>query len=190
MWTTQHIENNAGIVEASTRLIVTQRPYAGSIKTATLIGIIVFALILVFVTWLMAIYLLLSKEKKKLNLWKMKRTSALYHKIEMDKFNVGGDSGGGSVSTNNGRPKGNDHHHHHNEQHGFTTEDDDKYDAISTKEIRRDYNKNSRRSHGDDEGYELSVKLIGGYKHRRAASLDVDSRKESGFSIKSPNRNR
>lgn len=147
-----------------------------------------FALILVFVTWLMAIYLLLSKEKKKLSLWKMKRTKALYHKIEMDKFNGGGSGGGGGgggcTSGEGGGGIGGGQQH--NEQHGFTTEDDDKYDAISVKEIRRDY-----RRELDEEGYELSAKLIGGYKHRRSASeTGNNTRKESGFSIKSPNRHR
>lgn len=139
-----------------------------------------FALILVFVTWLMAIYLLLSKEKKKLSLWKMKRTKALYHKIEMDKFGAGGSGGGGNAPGNGGVGG----QQQHNEQHGFTTEDDDKYDAISVKEIRRDYKREL-----DEEGYELSAKLIGNYKHKRSSS-EAGARKESGFSIKSPNRHR
>lgn len=150
-----------------------------------------FALILVFVTWLMAIYLLLSKEKKKLSLWKMKRNKALYHKIEMDKFGGGNGGAGPDGDTNGSDGVANDGRPQHNEQHGFTIEDDDKYDAISVKEIRRDY----KREMDDEEGYELRAKLIGNHRqrqqHKRSSSeASASGRKESGFSIKSPNRNR
>lgn len=163
-------ENNVGQAEASTRLIVVKQP-SGSMKTATMVGIIVLALILVFVTWLMAIYLLLSKEKKKLGLWKVKRTKALYHKIEMDGKVANGPGGGGGSGTGTDQP-------------GFTTEEDDKYDAV-----------NRKYRAAEDEAYEMSAKLLTAvnYKQHRDSSdttAAVTAKRESGFSIRSPQKYR
>lgn len=136
-------------------------------KTATMVGIVVMALILVFVTWLIAIYLLLSKEKKRLNIWKMKRNKALYHKIEMDKnggAGNGGSGGGGGGNTTT-------------EQHGFTTEDEDKYDAVTVTNVHRKYRI-------EEDAYEMSAKLLTNFK------LRDDVKRESGFSIRSPQKYR
>lgn len=127
-----------------------------------MVGVIVLALILVFLTWLVAIYLLLSKEKKKLSVWKMKRTKALYHKIEMDK-NGGGNTAGNLTSTS--------------EQHGFTTEDEDKYDAATVTNVHH------RQYRVDDDAYEMSAKLLTNFKQRDTGDT---LKKESRFSVRSP----
>lgn len=131
-------------------------------KTATMVGVIVLALILVFVTWLIAIYLLLSKEKKKLSIWKMKRSKALYHKIEMDK-----NGGTGAVTESL--------------QAGFTTDDEDKYDAVTVTNAHRKY-----RVAG--EAYEMSAKLL--TKRTTTTDGEANGKKESGFSIRSPQKYR
>lgn len=122
----------------------------------------------------MAIYLLVSKDKKALPLWKMKRAKhVLYHKIEIDKHNNGmnGDAAGATAV---------DGHHH-----GFTT-DEDKYDDafyVKTASVRR-------RGTGEtdfNEAYELSTKLI-----NRKPEVDMKNggRKENVFAFRSPKKYR
>lgn len=169
-------ENNAGIVEAKIQLIVAKIQYTGSVKTITLICVIVLALILVCVTWLMAIYLLVSKDKKLLPLWKMKRAKhVLYHKIEIDKHNNGTSGGSAALATA--------------VDHGFTT-DEDKYDAFCVKHVRRRTTGDSDT--GFNEGYELSTKLIN-TNHRKPFTNDADmksGRKENVFAFRSPKKYR
>lgn len=169
-------ENNAGIVEAKIQLIVAKIHYTGSVKTITLICVIVLALILVCVTWLMAIYLLVSKDKKLLPLWKMKRAKhVLYHKIEIDKHN-NGMSGGGNGTTAT--------------TVGFTT-DEDKYDDFCVKHVRR--RTTGESDTGFNEGYELSTKLIN-TSHRKPLTNNEgnmkNGRKENVFAFRSPKKYR
>lgn len=167
-------ENNAGIVEAKIQLIVTKIHYTGSVKTITLICVIVLALILVCVTWLMAIYLLVSKDKKLLPLWKMKRAKhVLYHKIEIDKHNNGMNGAAAGATA---------------VDHGFTT-DEDKYDDAFVHVRRRTTGDSDT---GFNEGYELSTKLIN-TSHRKPFTNDVDvrnGRKENVFAFRSPKKYR
>lgn len=169
------VENNAGIVEAKIQLIVTKIHYSGSVKTITLICVIVLALILVCVTWLMAIYLLVSKDKKLLPLWKMKRAKhVLYHKIEIDKHNNGMNGGAAAGATAL--------------DHGFTT-DDDRYDDAFVHVRRRTTGDSDT---GFNEGYELSTKLIN-TSHRKPFTNEVDmknGRKENVFAFRSPKKYR
>lgn len=117
----------------------------------------------------MAIYLLVSKEKKRLPLWRMKRTkNVLYHKIEFDKHNNGTNGPSNGCATLDVE----------------LTTDEEKYDAVPIKNLRYRIGNT-----GFDEGYEMSTKLIKN-NHTKSYDEDKKNKNESGFSIRSPKKYR